>query len=247
MCNDIALYLISTNDSRSRQEKQGVTPMKKWHLRLVHYRFRAPCKWVRALILASVFLSGGYSLAAENEGSSAKSAGKNTLQLSMPLLNYVRAEGDMGGYDSSRDSMLTLYTPGVNLAYTRRVMRHMDIGAGLAYSVLSDSIYALHDIRPTVQVSAVFQHSKGQGSLSIGLDTGALLVPYRKKWKRDEKDAAFGYGFTAGIFLRHNWFISDWGLTVGAASRFARAYQRKRDSFDIISSIMVDAGAVYRF
>jgi hypothetical protein len=222
--------------------------MNRWHLRLVRPRRRAVAEYVRTLVFAGIMLSGGYS-AAQESGSFAKSAAKNTLQVSSPFVDYVKAKGDMGSYVANRDDdILTLYTPGIHLAYTRRVRRHLDIGAGLAYTLLSDSLYALHNIRPTVQVSAVFPASNNKTSFSIGVDAGALLVPYKKKWKRDAKDAAFGYGWTAGAFLRYNWFINeDWGVTVGVMSKFARAYQRKRDSFDIFNYVMLDLGAVYRF
>ena len=230
--------------------------MNRWHLRLVRSRHRAFAAFVRTLVFAGIMLSGGYS-AAQASGSSTKSAeksaeksaAKNTLQVSSPFVDYVRAKGDMGSYVANRDDdILTLYTPGIHLAYTRRVRRHLDIGAGLAYTVLSDSLYALHNIRPTVQVSAVFPDPENRTSFSIGVDAGALLVPYKKKWKRDAKDAAFGYGWTAGVFLRYNWFATDaWGVTVGVMSKFARAYQRKRDSFDIFDRVMLDLGAVYRF
>jgi hypothetical protein len=221
--------------------------MNNWHLRLVCPRRRALIKFVRTLVVAGIILSGGYS-AAQESGSSAKSAAKNTLQVSLPFVSYVKAKGDMGSYVPTHDDdILTLFTPGIHLAYTRRVRQHLDIGAGLAYNVLSDDTYALHDIRPSFQISAVFPLSNNTQIFSIGLDAGALLVPYKKKWKPDAKDAAFGYGLSAGVFIRYNRFISDWGVTVGALSKLARAYQRKRASFDIVNYVMVDIGAVYRF
>lgn len=172
------------------------------------------------------------------------------IRATTPLVNMVWAYGDLGHVVSDEDDFGQFVTPGVSLAYRVRPRKHLGIGVAGDYFTIITNTHVVHDIRTMFELMAVFPFRNNTMDISLGIDGGLFMAPYKKRWEEEDKDTGFGLGFAVGALVEYNWFVrKNLGLTAGlrAGYDWANQFGKNRHDFQILNLGRVDFGVVYRF